>query len=336
MIISDVLMPVMDGFQLCQLCREEARLAQIPFVFYSASYTENKDQEFGLGMGAVRFIVKPMDPDQFLKTVKEILNDYESGRLEPTAALEKKDEEDFHKGYSARLVRQLEKKVEDLEESNRALLKSEADLKDLFESFVLALVSALEAKSRWTTGHSRRVAEYAEQIAEEVGLSVAQIAEIKMAALLHDIGKIGLKDDILDKPSALTEEEFVAVKRHAALGAEILAEVKQLRHITPAIRHHHEQTDGSGYPDGIQGREIGLYAEIIHIADSFDSITADRPYRQAQHKEYAKSELKKFAGRQFAPEMVDAFLRVLERGRRKGQMHSPNDRELPGNTGVIC
>ena len=312
MIISDILMPVMDGFQLCRMCQEDDRLSSIPFVFYSASYTERQDQEFGLGMGAVRFIVKPMDPDEFLKTIREILKDYENGLLLPSALPVDKDEDTFLKGYSGRLIRQLEKKVEDLEESNKALMKSEADLKDLFESFVMAMVNALEAKSRWTTGHSRRVAHYAEQLALEIDLGPAEIAEVKMAALLHDIGKLGLKDNILDKPSHLTEEEFRTVKEHAALGAEILHDIKPLRHITPSIRHHHEKSDGSGYPDGITGRDIGLFAGILHIADSFDAITSDRPYRSSLSKEYAVEELKKFSGKQFDPVLVDAFLRVLD------------------------
>ncbi|MBC8316742.1 MAG: HD domain-containing protein [Desulfobulbaceae bacterium] len=316
MIISDILMPVMDGFQLCRMCQEDDRLSSIPFVFYSASYTERQDQEFGLGMGAVRFIVKPMDPDEFLKTIREILKDYENGLLLPSALPVDKDEDTFLKGYSGRLIRQLEKKVEDLEESNKALMKSEADLKDLFESFVMAMVNALEAKSRWTTGHSRRVAHYAEQLALEIDLGPAEIAEVKMAALLHDIGKLGLKDNILDKPSHLTEEEFRTVKEHAALGAEILHDIKPLRHITPSIRHHHEKSDGSGYPDGITGRDIGLFAGILHIADSFDAITSDRPYRSSLSKEYAVEELKKFSGKQFDPVLVDAFLRVLDNGFR--------------------
>jgi len=313
MIISDILMPVMDGFQFCRLCREDERLARIPFVFYSASYTEKKDKEFGLSMGAVRFIVKPMDHDEFLKTVKEILSDYEKGLLGPPVVPEKKDEGTFLQGYSARLIRQLEKKVTDLEESNRALRRSEADLKDLFESFVRALVSTLEAKSRWTTGHSRRVADYAEQIAREMALGAVEVAEVKMAALLHDIGKIGLKDDILDKPSELTAEEFEAMKKHAALGAEILQDIKQLRHITPAIRDHHEKLDGSGYPNGLKGEEIGLRARILQIADAYDSMIADRPYRDAVDEEHALSEIKNRSGTQFDPELAAAFLRVLAR-----------------------
>ncbi len=313
MIISDILMPVMDGFQLCRHCKEDARLAQIPFVFYSASYTDRQDREFGLGMGAVGFIVKPMDAAEFLKTVKEILSDYEKGLLSPAAVPEQTEEDTFFKGYSARLIHQLEKKVEDLEASNLALRKSEAELKDLFESFVRTMVSALDAKSQWTKGHSERVAGYAVQLARETGLGDNETAELRLAALLHDIGKIGLRDSVLDKISGLTDGEFEEVKRHAALGAEILEDIKQLRQITPAIRHHHERLDGSGYPDGIKGPEIGLYADIIHVADAFDSMTADRPYRDAQGEGYAVSELKRLAGSHFKPELVAAFLKVLAR-----------------------
>jgi len=318
MIISDILMPVMDGFQFCRQCRDDERLARIPFVFYSASYTGKQDQEFGLAMGAVRFIVKPMDPAEFLKTVKEILSDYEKGLLSPAVVPEKKDEDTFLKGYSARLINQLEKKVEDLLASNLALSRSEAELKELFESFVRTMVSTLDAKSRWTKGHSERVAGYAEQLARETGLGDKETADLRLAALLHDIGKIGLRDSVLDKVSGLSDEEFEEVKGHAALGAEILEDIKQLRNLTPAIRHHHEQLDGSGYPDGIKGREIGLYADIIHIADAFDSMTADRPYRDAQGQEYALSELKRLAGSHFDPDLVTAFLRVLVRTNVKG------------------
>lgn len=315
MIISDILMPVMDGFQLCRHCRDDERLARVPFVFYSASYTDRKDQEFGLGMGAVRFIVKPMDAAEFLKTVKEILRDYEKGLLTPAAVHEQsdQDEDNYFKGYSARLINQPEKKVEDLVASNLALRRSEAELQELFESFVRTMVNTLDAKNRWTKGHSERVAGYAERLAREAGLGDREIAEIRLAALLHDIGKIGLRDSVLDKHSGLTDEEFEDVKKHAALGAEILDDIKQLRHLTPTIRHHHERLDGSGYPDGIKGREIGLYADIIHIADAFDSMTADRPYRDAKGEDYAVSELRRLAGLHFNPDLVKVFLGVLER-----------------------
>ncbi len=313
MIVSDILMPVMDGFQLCRQCMDDSQLAGIPFVFYSASYTDKQDEEFMLSMGVVKFIVKPMEPDEFLKTVKDILNDYKKGLLQPPAVLEKKDEESFLKGYNARLIRQLEKKVQDLETSNAALRRSEAELKELFESFVRTMVSALDAKSRWTKGHSERVAVYAEKIGKELGFDDKKMAELSMAALLHDIGKIGLRDSVLDKVSELTKEEFEEVKDHARLGAKMLEGIQQLKNILPAIRSHHERLDGSGYPDGISGLEIGLYAGIIHIADSFDSMTSDRPYRQSQDMDYAVLELKRLSGLHFNPELVGAFLRGIDR-----------------------
>lgn len=318
MIISDILMPVMDGFQLCRQCSDDDTLARIPFVFYSASYTDKQDEEFGLSMGAVRFIVKPMESDEFLRTIREILSDYKKGLLLPSAVPEKTDEDRFLKGYSTRLIRQLEKKVRDLEASNEALRRSEAELKDLFESFVRTMVNTLDAKSRWTKGHSERVAHYSEQLAQEIGLSEKEREEVRMAALLHDIGKIGLRDSLLDKTGGLTDQEFEAVKKHAVLGAGLLQGIKQLTNIIPAIRRHHEKRDGSGYPDGMKGTEIGLYADILHIADSYDSMTSERPYRHAQDREYAVSELKRLSGVHFNPELVNAFLRGTGRALREG------------------
>ncbi len=313
MIISDILMPVMDGFQLCRECKSDERLRDIPFIFYSAAYTDKKDEEFGLSMGAERFIMKPMNPFCFLEIIENILKEYEKETVPRVNITGGKDEGVFLREYNERLIMQLEKKVADLEESNKALSRSEGELKDLFESFVRTMVNALDAKSRWTRGHSERVAAYSEQIAAEIGLGGREIKNLRLAALLHDIGKIGLRDYLLDKESPLTDEEFEAAKKHAALGAEILEDIKQLKHITPSIRHHHERIDGKGYPDGLKGDEINLYARILHVADSFDSMTADRPYRRAPGVEYAVSEFRKHAGRQFEPRLVKAFLRVLSR-----------------------
>ena len=180
-------------------------------------------------------------------------------------------------------------------------------------NFVKAMVNTLDAKSPWTKGHSERVASYAEQIAKEMGLEDEKILLLRLASLLHDIGKIGTYDYLLDKPETLTEEEFNAVKKHPAQGATILKEVKQLKDIIPLIRYHHERIDGKGYPEGLKGEEIPLCARILHVADSFDSMTADRPYRPSPGKEYAISELKRCNGTRFDPQVVEAFLRVLSR-----------------------
>ncbi|MEW6417862.1 MAG: HD-GYP domain-containing protein [Nitrospirota bacterium] len=186
------------------------------------------------------------------------------------------------------------------------------DLKDLFENLVSTMVNVLDAKSPWTKGHSLRVAMYAEQIAKEMALDEAEIKDIRLAGILHDIGKIGTYDYLLDKPERLTDEEFAIVKKHPAKSAEILKDIKQLKKLLPLIRHHHERIDGRGYPDGLKGEDIPFGTRILHVADSFDAMTADRPYRPSPGKEYAISELKRFSGTQFDPHVVKAFLRILE------------------------
>ncbi|MBI4850126.1 MAG: HD domain-containing protein [Nitrospirae bacterium] len=198
--------------------------------------------------------------------------------------------------------------LEDLNESFK-------ELEDLFLKLVRVMVNALDAKSPWTKGHSERVSMYAGQIAKEMMLDDDEIKNIRLAGLLHDIGKIGTDDFLLDKPGALTREEFEVVRKHPAQGAEILKGIKQLKDIVPLIKHHHEKLDGTGYPDRLNDGQIPLGAKILHVADSFDSMTSDRPYRPAPGTEYALSELHKYKGKQFDPAVVEAFLRVLEKRR---------------------
>ncbi len=186
------------------------------------------------------------------------------------------------------------------------------ELEELFIKLVRVMVNALDAKSPWTKGHSERVSLIAEQIADEMAVDEDEIKDIKLAGLLHDIGKIGTYDYLLDKPGRLTKEEFEVVKKHPAQGADILQDIKQLQDIIPFIRYHHEKLDGNGYPDRLLGDQIPLGARILHVADSFDSMTSDRPYRPAPGIQYALSEMEKFKGIQFDHKVVEAFLRVLE------------------------
>ncbi len=186
------------------------------------------------------------------------------------------------------------------------------ELKELFKGLVEAFANTIDAKSSWTKGHSSRVAQYAIEIAKVMGFKNKDVDSLNIAGLLHDIGKIGTYDIILDKPDKLTSEEFEIVKKHPAHGEQILRPIKQLHHILPIIRHHHERIDGKGYPDGLKGVEIPSGARILHVADSFDSMTADRPYRPSPGKEYAISELKKYSGIQFDAQVVEAFLDIVE------------------------
>jgi putative nucleotidyltransferase with HDIG domain len=186
-----------------------------------------------------------------------------------------------------------------------------ADLEEVLVNTVQALSSAIDAKSHWTRGHSTRVTGYAVRAGKEMGLTAGQLERLKLAGLLHDIGKIGIIDALLNKPGALTDEEYESIKQHAERGAEILAPIRQFKDIAACVRHHHERWDGKGYPIHLQGEQIPFMARIIAVADSFDSITADRPYREASDRNFAFRELEKCSGTQFEPKVVDAFIRAL-------------------------
>jgi HD-GYP domain-containing protein (c-di-GMP phosphodiesterase class II) len=149
-----------------------------------------------------------------------------------------------------------------------------------------------------------------------LGIREKDIDTLRMAALLHDVGKIGTYDVILDKPGELTDEEFALIRMHPVRGEEILKPIKQLRALIPIVRHHHEKLDGSGYPDGLKNDEIPFFSKIICVADSYDAMTDDRPYRGKPSGTFAVSELTRCKGTQFDPEVVEAFLRLLSKGGR--------------------
>jgi putative nucleotidyltransferase with HDIG domain len=186
-------------------------------------------------------------------------------------------------------------------------------LVDQLMETVLAMAETVEKKSPWTAGHSKRVTQYALMLAEELGWQKESLEELRIAGLLHDIGKIGVPGSILNKVGKLSEEEYPIIKRHPEDGAQILSRIRMLRPYIPIIRYHHEWMDGNGYPDGLRGSEIPLGARILAIADAYDAMTADRPYRQGFPKEEAVQRLVKAAGTQFDPELVDAFKRSIEK-----------------------
>jgi PAS domain S-box-containing protein/putative nucleotidyltransferase with HDIG domain len=188
--------------------------------------------------------------------------------------------------------------------------KAEKEFHELFLASIESLASAIEAKSPWTRGHSERVADYAAGIGQALGLTNGELEKLRIAALLHDIGKIGTYDSLLEKPGKLTDVEYESIKQHPGKGAEMLAPISQLHDIIPWIRGHHERFDGKGYPDGLKGEDIPLQARILAAADTFDSMTAERPYRATPGKAQALEEIQRHAGTQFDPKVVEAFLRT--------------------------
>jgi putative nucleotidyltransferase with HDIG domain len=186
------------------------------------------------------------------------------------------------------------------------------ELQELFVQSITALANAIDARDPYTRGHSQRVTEYSLIIARKMGLPREDRELIQYAALLHDIGKIHIRDDILHKPGRLTDDEFEEMQKHPAYGAKIMEPVKRFRSILPFMYHHHEKFAGLGYPFHLQGADIPLAARIISVADSFDAMTSDRPYRKGLPVEQAVSELVKCCGSQFDPEVVDVFIKLLE------------------------
>jgi putative nucleotidyltransferase with HDIG domain len=179
-------------------------------------------------------------------------------------------------------------------------------------SIIYALAATVDAKDSYTYGHSRKVSEYAVAIAEAYKLTQERISTIRAASLLHDIGKVGVPDSILNKKTPLTEEEWKPIKAHPELGVEILRHVIDLVNCLPAILHHHEQHDGSGYPAGLSGGGIPLEARILAVADAYDAMTSPRPYHKPLSLEEAIKELKRCAGKQFDPEVVEVFCKIIK------------------------
>ena len=190
--------------------------------------------------------------------------------------------------------------------------------RELYLASVKALAAAVDARDPYTRSHSARVAALSRLIAEELALPTDEIRRVQLGALLHDIGKIGIPDAILNKPAALSPDEWVIMKTHSALGASILAAVEPLRDLVQIVRCHHERFDGQGYPDGLRGSEIPLGSAIVTAADAYEVIVSKRSYKQAQSVDHAISELLRCRGSQFHPEVVDAFLRVIDRDRMHG------------------
>ncbi len=190
---------------------------------------------------------------------------------------------------------------------------------DLFASSVRALTTAIDAKDPYTHGHSERVARVAVCLGEELGLDKDELDTIYLGGLLHDIGKIGIDDQVLNKQGALTPEEYNHIKKHPQLGYDILRGVRQLQKILPIVLHHHEAWDGSGYPHGLQGESTPLLARIAAVADSFDAMSSDRPYRRGMPDEKLDAILRDGAGRQWDPNVIDAFFAIRERIRDASQ-----------------
>ena len=188
------------------------------------------------------------------------------------------------------------------------------EMKEAHINSIAALTTTLEANEPYTHGHSYRVSKYGVRIGRAMGLSHRDLEILEYGGLLHDIGKIAITNDIICKPGRLTEEEFSQMTAHPSIGSDIVLQIKFLQETADLVRHHHERPDGKGYPDGLQGEEISLGANILNVCDAFDAMTSDRSYRKALHPEKAVAELVRCRGTQFHSEVVDTLVKLYNRG----------------------
>ena len=505
-IISDILMPVMDGFSLCLEWMKDAGLRDIPFVFYTATYTDPRDEEFGLSLGAARFIVKPVETDEFISMLRQLLTEVQSGML-PVPEQSLREEVTYYRMYNEALIRKLEDKMLELEKANRlleediagrmraeteiirlleesrrrlkqlealhsidiaisasldlrttlnvllrhveSLLEVDAadillfypqlgqfkfsagrgfrtdDMEHLYvrsgtslagravterrtvlvsadlgsktnpdtaliyqkEGFVaytgvpliakgqikgvlevyhrsphksdnewlklletlagqaaiaidnaqlfdnlqqsnieLALAydatiagwsRAMDLRDKETEGHTQRVTELTLKLARAMRISEPELAHIRRGALLHDIGKMGVPDNILLKADQLTDEEWEKMRQHPVWAYEMLSSIRYLQPALEIPYCHHEKWDGTGYPRGLKGEEIPLVARIFAVADVWDAITSDRPYRKGWSEEEALKYIEEQSGKYFDPKVVKEFFRLIYEDRHK-------------------
>ncbi len=193
-----------------------------------------------------------------------------------------------------------------------------SDSKSQFIDTVEALMNAIDARDQYTEGHSRRVAEISVAIGKELKYNQWNIEELNIAAMLHDVGKIGVSDAILNKPGKLTDEEFDAIKEHPEIGIKIIKDIKNIDYVYPVVRNHHERYDGKGYPDGKKGDELPLNVYIVQLADTVDAMASDRPYRKGLSESIILEEIKKYSGTQFHPKVAETYLRIV--GKNGGKL----------------
>jgi len=281
LVLCDVMMPEMDGHMFCRKVKSDETTKHTPVILVTARSGAETLVE-GMESGADDYISKPFESTELKARIRSLLR---MRKAESQLSLAN---------------RNLRMKTKDLEERQ----------KSLFVAMITSLVSALEAKDEYTRAHSQRVTDHTLKIAERMDLNERELKDLEMAAILHDVGKIAIPERILNKKSDLNDEEFARIKEHPVVGETILKPIMELNQIARVVRHHHERYDGKGYPDGLRSKEIPLGARIMMVADTYDAITSERPYRKAEAHNYAVKEIVRCSGTQFDPDVVDHFIEV--------------------------
>jgi len=268
-IVSDITMPEMDGYDFFDTVRSHSEWLSIPFIFLTARGTK-KDIISGKGLGAEDYLVKPIHRNELLSAVGSKLS----------------------RSNQLRMVR----------------------LREAYESTLTMLANAIEVRDSYTRGHVERVRDYALVIARQVGWAENKLDLLRFGAILHDIGKIHISETILRKEQELTGAEWVEIRKHPVIGAEMIKDIPYLVPALPIILHHHEYWDGTGYPDQLSGENIPMTARIVVIADAFDAMTTNRAYQPSKTIDEAYTEIVSSAGSKYDPEFVEAFQKAWSAG----------------------
>ncbi|MGB2909432.1 MAG: HD domain-containing phosphohydrolase [Anaerolineales bacterium] len=269
LILADIAMPVMDGFQLFTAVRDRSAWVTIPFIFLTAR-AETVDIIAGKNLGAEDYLVKPIGREELVTNLR------------------------------SRIARTSQLKTTQLKEAHLASLT--------------ALAKAIELRDTYTGGHVERVMEYALAVGTHLGWNESSLEHLRYGAILHDIGKIHIRESALLKTSSLNNEEQEEMRRHPVIGAEMITDIPYLEGAVQIVRYHHEQWDGKGYPEGLSGKDIPEGARIIAVVDAFDAMTTDRPYSSAISLQEANEELLRWAGEQYDPGVISAFQKAWEKG----------------------
>ncbi len=283
LVLLDLQMPGMDGFEVLRKMKQQRRLADIPVIILTGTIESELEAE-GFLAGATDFVRKPIIPSAIRQRVSRVLR-YEY--LQDNLAKEVRRQTNLAEERLATTVR-------------------------IFREMVLALAKTIDAKDKYTHGHSERVAEYSRCLARVDGASEEEQEEIYTMGLLHDIGKVGIPEAIINKPARLTDEEYKVIQSHTVIGSDILHLIKAAPDLFQGARYHHERYDGKGYPDGLVGDAIPKTARIIAVADAYDAMTSNRSYRGILPQTTVRKEIEKGSGSQFDPRYASIMLRLID------------------------
>lgn len=309
LIIMDINLPGLTGYEVATKLKARDETKHIPIIALTA-YAMEGDREKALVAGCDGYMEKPVDVDSLARRVMEYLG----GKREmPPVEVATK----YLREYSQNLVDRLENKIKELEDKSQELEKYSKKMEEVYVGIISSLMKAIEEKHLYTAGHSERVTDFALAIADEMQISEQEKVILRRAALLHDVGKITVETATIDKGAGLEDDEWNAIRKHPDTGVAILKPLGFLDEEIKVLQDHHERLDGSGYPSGKKGEQIGLLSRILMVADSFDAMTSFRRYRETLSEDEAIDALASEAGTMYDSRVVDALIKVLKRRKQQ-------------------